>query len=197
MGIFNDDGYDDIYVKTSETRMPDVHLEQIRVYSGLDSSLLFQENTLHGVGFRFTDNLSYAGDVDADGFDDILVQVDGPPGDPVLGIVRAYSGMDGSVLHEWVTNDNTFGNSMLGLGDVNGDQHDDVAIANPGFGDLFPPLSGRIWVYSRQGLQFALHDRGHGGSLSFHQRWFSLKPCFCSRYEWGWDRGNRFPRTQR
>ena len=164
-GDFNGDGYDDIYVKTSETRMPDVHLEQIRVYSGLDSSLLFQEDTLHGVGLGFTDSLSYAGDINADGFDDILVQVDGPSGGPFLGIVRAYSGMDGSVLHEWITNDNTFGNSILGLGDINGDQHDDVAIGNPGFGDLFPPLSGRIWVYS--GKDFSLLYTIEGTEVAF------------------------------
>ena len=89
--------------------------------------------------------LAGAGDVDADGYDDLLV---GVPGELVVltddGEVRLYSGgPDGpSVGPDWTTASDQAGAAMgptAGVGDVDGDGYDDVLVAAPGWAS---PTSG-------------------------------------------------------
>ncbi len=89
------------------------------------------------------DALEAAGDVNADGHDDIVVAWPGTP-----GFVRVFSGADGAILHqfegpaaEW-----GFGRAVAGAGDVNGD----------GFADLIVGSSVKVRVYSgRDGVLMA------------------------------------------
>ncbi len=72
---------------------------------------------------------SGAGDVNGDGFDDLIVgAIRDANNGPNSGSARVFSGMDGSVLYTFDGDSagDFFGNSVSGAGDVNGG----------GFGDL-------------------------------------------------------------
>jgi len=97
-----------------------------RVFSGVDGSVLYN---LLGLGneFAFGSSVSGAGDVNGDGFDDVIV------GDPIAfsssfvnaGSTRVFSGVDGSLLYNLFGGDE-FGTSVSGAGDVNGDGFADL-----------------------------------------------------------------------
>src|SRR5262245_48809794 len=77
-----------------------------------------------------------AGDVNRDGYDDIVVGAWGTLF-PAGGYVRVYSGKDGALLHQW-TGDLSFGRVVAGAGDVNRDGYDDIFIGG----------NDQVWVYS-------------------------------------------------
>lgn len=91
----------------------------LRVHEGEDSG--FQD------GDRFGAVVAALGDVDSDGFIDYGVTALSPSG----GVVTIYSGWSGAPLrvHSGPTGAVEFGNAICSLGDVNGDGHDDIAIA--------------------------------------------------------------------
>ena len=117
-----------------------------RVLSGSDGSVLYNFNG-NNVGDSFG-KVSGAGDVNGDGFDDVIV---GSARDRVneAGYTRVLSGSDGSVLYNF-NGDNEgdlFGGSVSGAGDVNGDGTPDLIVGayqseNNGF------LSGSARVFS-------------------------------------------------
>jgi len=92
------------------------------IYSGVDGALIW---TFLGdqQGDTFGDCVSGAGDVDADGYEDVVVGASGG------GYVRVFSGTDGSVLY--THSGESFGYSVSGAGDVNSDGHDDLFAGAP------------------------------------------------------------------
>ncbi len=107
----------------------------------------------HGAMFGFS--VSGAGDVDGDGFDDVIV---GAAGESELssGAGAAYvylgssSGVDSSSEIKLSASDGALsdelGYSVAGAGDVNGDGYDDVIVAAP-FADGVGTESGSVYVY--------------------------------------------------
>jgi len=121
-GDVNSDGFDDLIVG-SEFGPPNV-----QVFSGSDGSVLhtFDGDLANG---DFGDSVSGAGDVNGDGFADLIV---GAP-NTVRGSAQVFSGFDGTVLYtfEGDSFDDEFGTSVSGTGDVNDDGFDDVIVGAP------------------------------------------------------------------
>ncbi|MFK5955299.1 MAG: integrin alpha [Planctomycetota bacterium] len=119
----------------------------VMVYSGVDSSLLYQF-TGSADFENFGTALVSIGDINGDGFDDILI---GSPGaDPALlssaGEIDIFSGSDGSsLLHlDGTTANALFGSDVAALGDINADGIPDYAVSEVGRNSD----AGRVYVYS-------------------------------------------------
>lgn len=103
-----------------------------RVWSGADGSVLV---TLYGGSEeeKFGSSVSGAGDVDADGFDDVIVGVNRQQvaTGSTAGRAVVYSGADWSVLYEFVGSSEFegLGRVVSAAGDVDADGHADLFIA--------------------------------------------------------------------
>ena len=101
----------------------------IRIFNGIDGKQFqgkldefeaFPNSSSEGVYVA-------AGDVNGDGYADIVAGTDG--GNGAL-LVRAYSGYSGSLIHEWNLASSGMAQGMrVAVGDVNGDGKGDVAVA--------------------------------------------------------------------
>ena len=95
-------------------------------------------------------SVAVAGDVDGDGFDDIVA---GAPGDDLAGFfygsVKVFSGLDGRVLHEFFGDEGTssYGEAVDGAGDVNGDGRADILVGDS-WHSVGGVARGRVTVYS-------------------------------------------------
>ncbi len=122
----------------------------IRVFSGMTGAII---TTISGgaPGPLLGWSVSGAGDVNDDGFDDVVA---GAPGSsftaPQSGAVWVFSGADNSILHGSIFGVNTsdsWGYSVSGAGDVNGDGFDDFMAGSP-FPAMNGALAGLARVYS-------------------------------------------------
>ncbi|HZL99796.1 MAG TPA: IPT/TIG domain-containing protein [Planctomycetota bacterium] len=164
-GDVNADGFADFVVGSPDKNNGGVSAAGAAfVYSGVDAAVLY---SFMGAAQNehFGHAVAGAGDVDADGYDDILA---GTPFNNLngsrSGIARVFSGLDGSMLYEFrgAASDYELGWTLAGLGDVNVDGHDDIVVGVPHGG-----LNGQALVYS--GLDGSvLHTlTGDGGAEGF------------------------------
>jgi hypothetical protein len=130
-GDVNSDGYADVIVAAPAN-------DDVRVYLGTAAGLSATPHisfTPPATGIRFGASVSTAGDVNGDGYSDVII---GAPlysnGQNEEGVILIYHGSDtGFVdvpdrLIEGATADAHFGVSVAGIGDANGDGYDEVAI---------------------------------------------------------------------
>ncbi len=134
-GDVNGDGKDDFIVGApGATYLTEIDCGRVFIYSGSNGSLYFQR--FGGPGDSMGVSVAGAGDVDGDGKHDIIF---GGPTSPLHnGAAFVYSPFSGSLLYQKTGGglNEHLGNSVAGVGDVNGDGKGDFIIgaifANPG-----------------------------------------------------------------
>ncbi|HDQ15535.1 MAG TPA: T9SS type A sorting domain-containing protein [Bacteroidetes bacterium] len=140
-GDLNGDGYADIIIGApySSSGPPDYFYAAGKVYVYFGGPQIDSEPDviMEGAGwhYQFGHSVSFAGDMNSDGFDDIVV---GAPNDDIDAHGRAYIYFGGAnmdsivdVLIEGTEPFDMLGESVSGAGDVNGDGFDDVLIGAP------------------------------------------------------------------
>lgn len=151
-GDVNGDGYPDIVVGAPDASGSGLsHAGAVVVYSGLTGAQLLRIDGAT-VDSRLGRSVSGAGDVNQDGFDDIIAGASGVSSGGYYnnGAVFVYSGKDGTCLYEWngQGDHELLGNQVSDLGDINLDGHADVLVgsyrASPG-GQRY---AGSVYVYS-------------------------------------------------
>jgi hypothetical protein len=150
-GDVNGDGFGDVIVGIPEVDIGGFSgTGQALIYSGLDGSPIRQWSGSHGE--RFGAAVGSAGDIDGDGFDDVIIGApeDSAGTDPRTGSVFVFSGATSLEIYRWDGEDawNYFGNAVACAGDVNADGVPDIivgaSVADPG-GFAF---SGSAYVFS-------------------------------------------------
>jgi hypothetical protein len=129
----NNDGFADLIVGAYQDDNSGSNSGSARVFSGLDGSVLYTFNG-DAANDNFGWSVSGAGDVNNDGFYDLIVGAyrDDNTGS-ASGSARVFSGLDGSILYTFngdAANDN-FGWSVSDVGDVNNDGFDDLIVGAP------------------------------------------------------------------
>ena len=153
-GDVNADGYDDLLVGAGSWTGEFRNQGQVYVYLGSPSGL--RETPLKIVGAQqagagFGAAVAPAGDVNRDGFDDIIVGApgwkrnDGPREGRVYVYLGSHTGIRRPAWHVDPTNlrRSGFGSSIAPAGDVNRDGYDDIVLGVPGWSGG----SERIYVY--------------------------------------------------
>ena len=148
-GDVNRDGTQDLIVGAPEIGGTTINQGYLRVFSGIDGSelrMISGESTGDGFGHP----VSGAGDVNNDGYDDIIIGA--PHADNGKGYIYVFSGKDWTRLCKYYiysspTGHNFFGASVSGAGDVNKDGYADVIVGSPR-DDWASLNSGSVWVFS-------------------------------------------------
>jgi hypothetical protein len=148
VGDVNGDGFDDVIVGAD--RYKDF-TGRAYVYAGcvdgLSSTPIFTA-TGETVNNHFGFSVGAAGDVDGDGYDDVIVGAYHYQN--FLGRVYVYAGAAAGVRADPLftavgeSENSYFGRSVGTAGDVNGDGHADVVVGAPAHGDY----TGRVYVYA-------------------------------------------------
>ena len=165
-GDINGDGYGDVIIGSPgwEQYLPYSDVGRISVYyGGVNGMSSNQPSIINGInmesGSEFGYIVSSAGDVNDDGYDDIMI---GAPlydgrGFSDIGAVFLYHGspsrlplvstiLDADQTLQGIQNFELFGYSISELGDVNGDGYDDILIGAPLYsnGEI---NEGRVAIY--------------------------------------------------
>jgi len=151
-GDVNGDGFDDVLVGLANPTTfygASLHLGSASGLSPTSSWTGYGDQ----VGAEYGSSVAGAGDVNLDGFDDILV---GEPlfanGQPTEGRVYLYYGSAGApdTSPDWTAEGNQagalFGSVVAGAGDIDGDGHADLLIGSPAY-DNGQLDEGRVFVY--------------------------------------------------
>ncbi|MCA9757138.1 MAG: FG-GAP repeat protein [Candidatus Eisenbacteria bacterium] len=157
-GDVNQDGYDDLLVGAPRYDNPQVDGGRAYCYygspTGIEAETAWYFWSSH-IGARAGHSLSGAGDVDLDGYPDVIVGLpgyDSPTVDEGIALVFAGSpqGLPPALNYSWRAEGDlpgaSFGSAVAGVGDVTGDGYDDVVVAAPDYDGAFTG-GGRVFLY--------------------------------------------------
>ncbi len=169
-GDCDGDGVNDMLIAapffaTKDSRSP---AGRIYVISGATGKLIFQRTG--EAGWRLGMSVESAGDVNNDGFSDIIVGADGNTRE--AGRAFVYSGKTGELIHALSEGSGAdqFGRRVAGVGDIDGDGFDDLFVGAPanctadlgkGSAYLFSGKDGSMLNH----LEGEASGDGFGGSL--------------------------------
>ncbi len=129
-GDINNDGFDDLLVGAVYDDPNGTNSGSARVFSGVDGAILYTFNG-DSAGDYFGGSVSGAGDINNDGFDDLVVGAYGDDNHGTnSGSARVFSGIDGAILYALAgdSSGDEFGHSVGGAGDVNADGYADLIV---------------------------------------------------------------------
>jgi len=142
-GDLNGDGYGDLAIGTPRLNNPEIGEGRVDVFYGSTSGLASSSDWSYEADLddaRLGNQVASAGDIDADGYGDLIV---GAPGysEGQYSEGRAYvffgSPQGLAASPDWTYQSDIaqaqFGNSVASAGDVNGDGYGDVIIGAPGY----------------------------------------------------------------
>ena len=145
-GDINNDGVNDILVSGPRADVASWDGGHVFVYSGTNSALLFYKLG-QVAGEQFGYSAIGAGDLNGDGYDDILIGAwANNQNGAEAGKVYVYSGHSKTLMYSLLgaSAGERFGFSVARLGDVNGDGHGDFAVGSPGYSGN----NGRVSIHS-------------------------------------------------
>ncbi|MBI4878172.1 MAG: FG-GAP repeat protein [Planctomycetes bacterium] len=163
-GDVDGDGFPDVVVGAPQASTSGSMAGLVMVFSGQHAGVL---HSLPGNSAR--DNLGWsvsdAGDVNGDGFADILAGAPCGYPDTSLGYARLYSGDSGATLQKWLAKSlhDGFGISVSGAGDINNDGFPDVLVGASMEDNNGLPDSGSVHVFSIQAGQLYRFDGQSAG----------------------------------
>lgn len=143
-GDVNGDGYDDVVIGSFNYRNPDIKEGRAYVYHGGPGGLSYTPAWMaegNQAYAYFAMAVAGAGDVNADGYDDILIGAPNYDAGPNENAGRAYLFLSDSTgvaadpvwIFEGTEVNEYLGRSVDGAGDLNNDGYDDVIVGAPGF----------------------------------------------------------------
>ena len=164
-GDVNADGYPDVIVGAPDQG----GMGAAKVISGKDGSVL-RTFTGQSSGDLFGFSVSGIGDLDNDGFDDVLIGA--PQTGSAPGYAKVYSGKTSAVIFTFngLNGGDRFGQSVSDIGDVNTDGFGDIAIGAPR--DATASNPGYVRLYSGKDGSFL---RQLDGTSAGDQFGFSIK----------------------